>query len=80
MKTKVTAMINLAYFAANFDHEFIEKCWGDVPHLVQHLTDKFLSHASGRVINAGAFMKFFFELSRENQIKLCQWIDENYEA
>ena len=29
MKTKTDAMINFAYFTANFTYNFIEECWKD---------------------------------------------------
>lgn len=80
MNTKVTAMINLAYFAANFTPKFIMECWEGDKHLIEHLTAKLLSHANGCVVDSGAFMKFFFELSFNNQIQLCLWIDDNYKG
>lgn len=81
MKTKANAIINFAYFTANFTYGFIDQCWKDEPHLIDHLKTKFISKSQdGIAINCGDFIHFFFELDRGNQVKLANWIDENYKG
>jgi hypothetical protein len=72
------SVLKFAYFTANFTPKFIEDCWKDNPHLIEHISSKFLSKANGSFIDMGGFMKFFFDLDRENMIKLINWIDEHY--
>lgn len=75
------SIVNFAYFTANFRSDFILQCWKDRPHLISHLEVKFLQFAEeSGVITAGGFMRFFFELDRDNQIKLATWINENYKG
>lgn len=81
MKTTAHSIINFAYFTANFSNDFIIICWKDEPYLVDHLTNKFLSFANDSgCITCGGFIRFFFELDRENQIKLANWITDNYKG
>jgi len=78
--TNENAIINFCFFAANFPHDFIQQCWKDEPHLIEHLKEHFASKSDGVCIDSGAFLKFYFELSRNNQRKLAKWITENYLA
>jgi len=81
MKTKTDAMINFAYFTANFTHNFIAECWKDEPHLADHLSVKFTSKANDEnCVDCGSFIRFFFELDRGNQVKLANWINDNYKG
>lgn len=77
---KIKAMINFAYFTANFPHNFIEMCWADDSHLIDHLNTKFMAKVKGSFVSVGDFMSFFFDLDRENQRKLAEWIELNYTA
>jgi len=65
------------YFSMNYPHNFIEKCWADNPSLAQHLRSKFNglydTHKSYGVMNA-----FYGELSMNNQIKLMEWVMDNF--
>jgi hypothetical protein len=78
--TNIQAIINFAYFTANFPHNFIEMCWKDDKHLIEHLNTKFLSRVKDGYISIESFMRFFFDLDRENQSKLANWINENYKC
>ena len=78
MKTKTDAMINFAYFTANFTYNFINECWKDDP-IMEHIMEKFVSTAGdGVCVSCGDFLRFFFGLDKENQTKLVNWIDANY--
>ena len=72
--------LNFIYFTANFTHGFISLCWIDNPNLAAHLQMKLNSMAVGHVVNSGAFLKWFFELSRNNQVKLIEWVNINYKG
>jgi len=82
MTPTAAAVINFVYFTANFPYDFIEQCWGvdtsEAKHFRSKLescqrTSKNMSH-----IDSGTFLAFFFELSRSNQEKLADWIEQNY--
>jgi hypothetical protein len=73
------AIINFAYFTANFPPDFIAECWSGEEILINHLKSK-LRSSDGQVISMGDFMRFFLDLDRTNQIKLANWIDNNYEG
>lgn len=72
------AVLNFAYFTANFKPKFVEKCWADDPHIIEHLNSKFLSKSNGSFIDMGGFMRFFMDLDKKNQEKFIIWINENY--
>lgn len=81
MKTTAHSIINFAYFTANFTKDFIAQCWKDEPYLVDHLTAKFLSFSNEQnCFDCGSFIRFFFELDRDNQLKLANWINNNYKG
>ena len=72
----INTVINWNYFCLNFSSNFIKKCWSDDIFLAEHLEEKFHSIY---VIRGTGLMPFFFsELSRDNQIKLIKWVNENY--
>jgi len=77
MRTKEKSIVNFAYFTANFPPKFIESCWIGNQLLIDHLNGK-LRSSDGQYISVADFMKFFFELSRDHQIKLVNWIENNY--
>lgn len=80
MKDTHKAVLNFAYFTANFPSNFIDKCWENDQWLIPHLKEK-LKPASGNCfISKGDFMDFFMELDRKNQIRLMDWITDNYLA
>jgi len=76
MTKKENLVLDFAYFAANFPHDFIEKCWKN-SSMKHHLKSK-LKSSNDRFISTGDFMNFFFNLDQSNQIQLINWIDENY--
>lgn len=67
MKNSNKAIKNYIYFTSNYPHDFIEKCFGTGTMGV-HLKSKF----------NGDVNKFFRELDNENQVKLLDWIYQNY--
>ena len=69
-----------AYFTANFTHDFIKECWKDDKLLSNHLYKKFLAKSKNGFISSGSFMSWFFDLDKENQYKLIDWIDKNYKG
>ncbi len=72
----INANINFAYFCLNFKYGFIEECWADDKHMINHLSEKFSSLYAKK---GTALMPYFFtELDRENQEKLSKYINENY--
>lgn len=71
------ACINLMYFFTNFPSNFIQKCWEDEPIIIDHLKTKFNSFCEQYGSNVGIH-KLFYELDRDNQLKLIDWINENY--
>ena len=80
MKATHKSILNFCYFTANFPPKFIEECWGKDHWLVDHLKSKLNSQSNSAFVDKGGFMNFFMDLDRENQIKLMDWIDENYLA
>lgn len=79
VKNKYYAVINYNYFCFNFNYNFIEKCWKDDPHLIDHLKKKF-DDAYERDGAVGSIPRFMTELDRDNQIKFSKWINENYKG
>lgn len=77
MKLASVAMRNLAYFAANFPHDFIEKAWAKRSSDIKHIKQKF-STAYAMAGPKGAMLAFIWELSHDNQEILFDWIAENY--
>lgn len=74
------AVINFVYFTANFPGlEFIEEIWPGL--MAEHFKAKLLG-ISNRLnmgfISPESVIRFFFELDMENQMKLVQWVEENY--
>ena len=81
MKTTAHSIINFVYFTANFNYTFIDECWKDEPFLIDHLKGKFISKSGdGVCVNCGDFIHWFFELDRDNQLKLSNWINDNYKG
>ena len=70
-------MNRLMYFQANWEPGFIQKCWADDPGLAQHLQSKFEGYYDSHK-SAGCFLIFYLNLSKSNQVKLLNWILENY--
>jgi hypothetical protein len=77
IRTNAESVVNFAYFTANFPPDFIKKCWADDDHLIDHISHK-LRSSDGSMISMGDFMRFFMELDKKNQIKLSNWIENNY--
>lgn len=80
MKEIHKAVINFAYFTANFTSNFIEEVWSDEAWLVTHLNEKFHSFTENGFMSMGGFMRFFMELSMERRIELLEWVRDNYLA
>lgn len=80
MDKNIKAVINFAYFTANFPLDFIEKCWENETWLAEHLRSKLHSKSNGSFISSGAFLRFFLELDQTNQVNLCEWIEKNYKS
>ena len=78
--TNIQSIINFAYFTANFSSNFISECWKNDMLLINHLEAKLVSKVKDGYISIESFMKFFFDLDRENQNKLANWINENYKC
>ena len=76
------AVINFAFFVANYPHDFIQKCWGESEkkYLVSHLKEKFNANYMKVDSPSGAFMNWFYDLDEENRRLLIKWINENYKA
>lgn len=75
---KQLAVMNFAYFVANFPYDFIERAFpGDSVHIrakLEHYRD--LEKAG--YITFNVFMNFFFNLDLSNQMILIAWIEQNY--
>jgi hypothetical protein len=84
MKRKISntsyACVNLMYFMSNFPANFISECWVDKPNIIEHLKDKFKTYSEKYRTASQGFPSFFYDLDRENQTKLVNWINENYFA
>jgi len=70
------SIINFMYFGMNYPSEFIFKVWNDDPGMIIHLNEKFNSIYSK--VGTFAFYTWFFELSQNHQVKLINWIEQNY--
>lgn len=80
MKDTHKSTINFIYFIANFPPNFINKIWADDSKMRDHLNEKFNSIVTDTAQNLGKFMLWFYDLDQKNQIKLLEWVDENYLA
>ncbi len=69
-------IINFMYFGMNYPPEFISKVWNDDPRMLIHLNEKFNIVYSK--VGTFAFYTWFFELSQHHQVKLINWIEQNY--
>lgn len=76
-KISITAMNRLMYFMANWQPNFIKKCWADDPNLADHFEKKF-NYYYDYYKAEGCFLIFYLNLSGGNQVKLLNWILENY--
>lgn len=65
-------------FQMRYPHDFIERVWIDDPRMIKHLKEKFsgLYKSCG---STGIINVFYHELSKSHQMKLIQWILDNYE-
>lgn len=67
--------INFMYFAYNFPPNWMFEVWGDDTNLCIHLLAKMRGYSGSGTDN---FFRFFMELSDNNKVKLCNWIEANY--
>jgi hypothetical protein len=75
----VSEMIKFAYFTANFPPYSITKCFEDEGDMMlDHILKKLHPSEGYSFITCGDFMRFFFDLDRTHQEKLCRWIINNY--
>lgn len=79
MKNTIKSNLNFVYFCLNFKRDFITECWKDNPDLARHLNNKF-AEIYGTKGPSGCVVKFVCELTRDNQEKMMQWIEDNYTA
>jgi hypothetical protein len=73
---KMYSTINFMYFITNYQYGFIHQVWQGT--LADHLQSKFLNLCERYGRSDFALVSFFYELGRDNQIKLLDWVDENY--
>ncbi len=74
----INAIINYTYFCLNFSSNFIDKCWANEPEKIMHFAHKFLEIY--QLKGTGVIPFFIAELDTQNQVKLSNWINENYVA
>lgn len=72
-------ILNFMYFANNFSFKLLEGCF-NVCDMPDHCRQKFMSVNEHKEIRNGtdAFFVWFMELSRNNQLAVIKFIDENY--
>jgi len=62
----------------NWNPNWIEKVWKDNPMLIAHFNEKF-EGLNRRHDPATAIVRFFFELSEDNQELLINWVTNCYD-
>jgi hypothetical protein len=70
--------INFMYFLTNHPHDFIKKIWPD--YIGDHIQSKFLGYCKRHTTTRNAIVDLFYELDRENQRIMLNWINENYKS
>ena len=67
MNDRQKATLNFLYFSKNFPYLWEERCFEGNTHLIKKYQEM-----------GKEPMEFIFELGRENQNKLLQWVEDNY--
>ena len=80
MTTRHDNTINFMYFMSNYRQGFIFDVWKDDSRLATHLNNKFTVFCYESESSASAFVKWFYDLDRDNQCKLLEWVNENYKS
>lgn len=78
--TTAEAIINFMYFANNFSGDQIHSmCYATAAP--EHLKEKYLEYVDKHLGNGTqALFAWFMQLSKDNQIAVCNWITQNYDA
>lgn len=80
IKNTHKAVINFAYFTANFPYGFIENCW-EGHWLLDHLKSKWTGIVGDKTfVSKGDVLEFFMCLDDKQMERLLEWIDNNYLA
>jgi len=73
-------VINFVFFTANFPGlGFIDEVWPG--YMADHFRVKLFGIAEQKAkghITVDVMMSFFFSLSLDNQVKMVEWIENNY--
>ena len=69
MTNKHRTILNFAYFNTNHHYKWEEKCFKGDTHIINKYRNSDMTPA-----------RFMLELDRENQLKMINWIQENYLA
>ena len=77
MTISIIAIQKWNFYCYNFEHNFIQKVWGNDTLLADHLQEKFnaLYQHYGAM---GVMPSFYAELDSNNKVKLLTYILENY--
>ena len=77
--TELTNMKKIVYFGLNYPNNFIEMVWADDPRMVDHYKNKFMEFYK-KYGSMGVFSGFYTYLDNDAQMKLTQWILQNYKG
>ena len=69
MKDTTKATLNFLYFSMNYPHGWEKKCFKGNDHIIDKYDDLQMPP-----------MRFIFELSRNYQIQMLDWVQNNYSA
>ena len=69
MTNENKAVLNFAYFSTNFPYKWEEKCFNGNTHMIN-------KYRTSDMVPA----RFLLELSREYQLQMITWVQENYLA
>lgn len=69
MKNNQKAILNFVYFSTNFPYNWESQCFKDDQHIINKYRESEMVPA-----------RFILELDRANQLKMIDWISNNYLA
>jgi hypothetical protein len=73
MSEDAKVILNFVYFNYNRPYNFIERCWNDDVNLSNHIKSIYE--------NCGySVIDLITKIDRENQIRLIEWISNNYKG